>query len=290
MKNIDADGENVQEMEAAGIMKQDQRTFLVGLKTLLNYHGQIGIGAYPLSRELRSFLQLRPIPAKESAATPGGEARPAVSAPQARKASAPAARPLGVKLADIAEEVVSCRACDLHKQRVYPVVGRGPEKVRLVIVGDWLSTDQEGRLSPGHLFGNDQDRMLARMLAAIDLPVEEVFITNVIKCAVPASVQPQAVHVQSCVSYLRRQIAVLAPEAILAMGMVTARMLLEKSQPLSRLRGRFHDYEAAPGLRIPILATYHPTYLLQNPEMKQATWADLQLLARQLGLTPHKRS
>ncbi|HBG18903.1 MAG TPA: uracil-DNA glycosylase, partial [Desulfobulbaceae bacterium] len=179
------------------------------------------------------------------------------------------------------EEVVACRACDLHKQRIYPVVGRGPEKVRLMIVGDWLSAGEEGGLPPGQLFGVEQDRMLARMLSAINLPVEEVFIGNVIKCAVPAIVQPQAVHVQSCVSYLRRQIVALAPEAILAMGMVAARVILEKSQPLSRLRGRFHDFEAAPGVRIPVLVTYHPTYLLQNPEMKAATWADLQLLARQ---------
>ncbi len=267
-------------------MQQDQGTFLKGLKTLLNYHEAIGIDGYPLSREIQSFLQFMPTPAQEALVAPGGEAHPAVSAPKIPKAAVP--RPLGVKLADIAEEVVTCRACDLHKQRIYPVVGRGPESVRLMIVGDWLSADQEGRLPPGHLFGSEQDRMLARMLAAINLPVDEVFITNVIKCAVPASVQPQAVHVQSCVSYLRRQIAVLAPEAILAMGMVAARVILEKSQPLSRLRGRFHDFEAASGLQIPVLATYHPTYLLQNPEMKQATWSDLQLLARQLGLAPHR--
>jgi DNA polymerase len=126
--------------------------------------------------------------------------------------------------------------------------------------------------------------MLARMLAAINLPVAEVFITNVIKCAVPATCQPQAGHVQSCVSYLRRQIAALAPELICTMGMVAARVIVEKSQPLSRLRGRFHDYEVTPGVRIPVLTTYHPSYLLQNPEMKAATWTDLQLLAKQLGL------
>lgn len=270
--------------------QQDQRTLFNGLKSLLNYHKTLGIDAYPLNGDIGSFLQFMPA-ARNPAAAGEGDRENMHSPASVRKApKPPVSGPLGVTLADIGEEVVSCRACELHKQRIYPVVGRGPGKVRLLIVGDWLSGDDQGRLPPGHLFGVEQDGMLARMLGAISLPVEEVFISNVIKCAVPSTVQPQAVHVQSCVSYLRRQIAVLAPEAILAMGMVAARVLLEKSQPLSRLRGRFHEYEAAPGVRIPVLATYHPSYLLQNPEMKSATWADLQFLAKQLGLPPRKGS
>lgn len=259
---------------------------MAGLKSLLGYHGVIGIDTYPLNRDVRSFLQLTPQPVKEERAVAAPVRAVAHDHSTAFGKKIPASRPVAVTLADIAEEVISCRSCDLIKQRIYPVVGSGPEKVRLLIVGDWLSGDEQGRLPPGHLFGVEQDRMLARMLAAIKLPVAEVFISNVIKCAVPATCQPQAVHVQSCVSYLRRQIAALSPEIICTMGMVAARVILEKSLPLSRLRGRLHDYEVAPGVRIPVLTTYHPSYLLQNPEMKQATWTDLQLLARQLGLQP----
>ncbi len=189
-----------------------------------------------------------------------------------------------VNFADIAAEVATCHACDLYKQRIYPVAGRGPEKIRLLIVGDWLSADGREGLPPGHLFGVLQDQMLSRMLAAIKLSATDVFITNVIKCAVPDSCQPQATHVQSCVSFLRRQIAALLPELICTMGTVAARAVLEKSQPLSRLRGQFHEYEVEKNKTIPVIATYHPTYLLQNPEMKQATWADLQLLAKRMGL------
>lgn len=250
---------------------------------MLGYHRAIGIDTYPLNRDVQSFLQATPQPAKEEPAA-AAPARAAAHDNSTVVKKVVASQPAVVTLADIAEEVNSCRACDLIKQRIYPVAGRGPEKVRLLIVGDWLSGDEQGRLPPGHLFGVEQDQMLARMLAAIKLPVTEVFISNVIKCAVPATCQPQAVHVQSCVSYLRRQIAAVSPEIICTMGMVAARVILEKSLPLSRLRGRFHDYEVAPGVRIPVLTTYHPTYLLQNPEMKQATWTDLQLLARQLGL------
>jgi DNA polymerase len=129
-----------------------------------------------------------------------------------------------------------------------------------------------------------QDQMLSRMLMAINLSAKDVFITNVIKCAVPGSCQPQATHVQSCVSYLRRQILALLPEVICTMGTVAARAVLQRSQPLSRLRGQFHEYEVGKEQTIPVIPTYHPTYLLQNPEMKQATWADLQLLAKRMGL------
>jgi DNA polymerase len=122
------------------------------------------------------------------------------------------------------------------------------------------------------------------MLLAINLSADDVFITNVIKCAVPGTCQPQATHVQSCVSFLRRQIVALHPEIICTMGTVAARAVLERSQPLSRLRGQFHEYEVEKGETIPVIATYHPSYLLQNPEMKQATWADLQLLAKRMGL------
>jgi len=124
--------------------------------------------------------------------------------------------------------------------------------------------------------------MLSKMLAAINVLQEEVFITNVVKCAVPDSCHPAAAHVHCCMSFLRRQIVILAPEVICTMGMIAAKAVLDKPQSLSQLRGKLHTYETEDGLRIPVVTTYHPTYLLQNPEMKKATWADLQFLAKNL--------
>ncbi len=244
------------------------------MKSLLAYHRACGIDHYPRSDEIQAFLRFQPSPVVSR--PPAVEAVP----PDRRKIGAARQMPWPVSLAEIAEEVAVCRACDLHKQRLYPVAGRGPDKVRLLLVGDWLAGDGHGQLPPNQLFGVEQDLMLARMLTAIRVPLAEAFVTNVIKCAVPATCQPQACHVQSCVSYLRRQIMVLAPEVICTMGMVAARAVLERSQPLSRLRGRIHEYEVAEGVKIPVITTYHPTYLLQNPEMKTATWTDLQFLAK----------
>lgn len=258
-------------------MNNTRNAFLNGLQALLRYHNSIGISDYPRNDGIEFFLRI-----SSQQAEVGAQKKTGVQ-PESRTKSAPITRS-PVKIDDIGAEVATCHACDLHKQRIYPVAGRGPDKIRLLIVGDWLSADERGDLPPGHLFGVEQDEMLSRMLVAINLSADDVFITNVIKCAVPGTCQPQAVHVQSCVSFLRRQIVVLAPEIICTMGTVAARAVLEMAQPLSRLRGRFHGYEVKDEKTIPVITTYHPTYLLQNSEMKQATWADLKLLAKKMGL------
>jgi len=260
-------------------------SFLVGLKSLLKYHEAIGVSPYPQSDVLQRFLSISPAATRSTGSTGIDEqVAPAVQSPVERAVLRPVETIPTVKLSEIEDEVNSCSACDLHKSRLYPVAGKGNQKVRLMIVGDWLSADRNGALPENHVFGVEQDLMLGRMLTAIKLPAAEVFITNVIKCAVPATCQPLAVHVQSCVSYLRRQIVSLQPEIICTMGMVASRAVLEKSLPLSRLRGRLHPYKINDNITVPVLTTYHPTYLLQNPEMKQATWADLQFLGKRLGL------
>ena len=259
----------------------EQVDFLTGLKALLKYHDAIGIRDYPHNEEIKSFLRGVPQSLGKKGTAP--EKRSPILSRSLRKNVQTTPKSL-VKVTDIAEEVVGCRACELHKQRLYPVAGRGGETVRLVIVGDWLSADAMGQLPADHLFGVAQDQMLDRMLKAINLPIGDVYISNVIKCAVPGNCQPLASHVESCISFLRRQISILQPEIICTMGMVAARAVLQRAQPLSQLRGQFHEYEVENDIKIPVIATYHPTYLLQNPEMKQATWSDLQLLAKKMGL------
>lgn len=258
----------------------DKKHFLFDVRALLKYHQASGIDRYPKGVESDAFFRFQPpsLVSKRSAVQKEKPHQTPIIG--ADLVSSVEKTPLN--LADIAEEVAVCRACDLHKQRLYPVPGRGSDKVRLLIVGDWLASDGQGLLPPGRIFGVEQEEMLAKMLIAIQMPISAVFITNVIKCAVPATCQPQAGHVLSCISFLRRQISVLMPEMICVMGMVAARAILGKSLPLSRLRGRLHGYEVSRNVTIPVVATYHPTYLLQNPEMKMATWADLQLLAREL--------
>lgn len=254
------------------------------LKALLLYHKEIGIGNYPRNDSINKYLSITPCASSEPKKRGKNEISTQPLSSVGRKDEGGDTRQVPrIPLSDIAEEVESCRACDLHNSRIYPVSGKGNENIRLLVVGDWLCGEGKG-LPEGLVFGAEQDRMLARMLSAINLPESDVFVTNVIKCAVPVRCQPQAAHVQSCISYLRRQIVSLEPEVICAMGIVVSRALLGKSQPLSRLRGQFHLLQLSDKIRVPVLATYHPTYLLQNPEMKKATWEDLKLLGRKLGL------
>jgi len=228
----------------------------------------VGIRHYPRNEQIDAFCSLQVPP-------PGGKKAVNVEVVVEKKNKERT-------FADINIEIADCKACDLHKHRISSVAGNGGAEGRLLIVGDWLSGDVDNHLEKDQIFGVEQDQMLDRMFSAINLLPAEVFITNVIKCAVPVSCNPAAEHVHCCMSFLHRQIAILVPEVICTMGMIAAKALLDKSQSLSQLRGTFHTYDTEDGLHIPVLATYHPTYLLQNPEMKKATWADLQLLAKKL--------
>ena len=252
---------------------QDVRGILSYQKTcsVVEYPGDVALESFLNNCDWQTSAPLSPVKKSQVEKTP--VKNPVTSTP------APVTKSDQSKLSEIATEVALCSGCALSKQRpcVVPGTGRG-EKIRLLIVGHWLSTTGKSTA----VFGVEEDQMLQRMLAAIKLPLESVFITNVIKCAVSPDVQPQAEHIDACSSYLVRQIAAIAPEFICAMGMVATKSLLRLPQSLSQLRGRFHTYQGGDGFEIPLLPTYHPGYLLQNPEMKKATWQDLQVLEKRM--------
>ncbi len=269
-------------------MKTTARDILQDIGSQLAYHKSAGIESYPVSEGIEALLNLQsqrgtPPQVKSSAPVESPPSR-VISDPNVKEAETPVDKVLSGSLPELEKEILTCTACALAEFRYLPVAGNGGKRPRLLIVGDRLPADKSTRLPQTCVFGIEQDRMLVRMLEAIKLPRSDVFVTNVIKCAVPLSKQPQAEHVNACYSYLQRQIAVLRPEMILAMGMIPARMMLNRSDSLSRLRGRFHSYKCTDGRKIPVVATYHPTFLMQNEGMKRATWEDLKLVARQLNL------
>ncbi|TKB06318.1 uracil-DNA glycosylase [Desulforhopalus sp. IMCC35007] len=271
-------------------MADNQLDFYAGLQSLLKYHEEIGIDSLPLGDEIRKFLSLSPpIPSViKPVESLSDQELPAAGTILERKETTKVSTESIFTIADIEKEVASCRDCELHQKRIYPVAGRGDIPVRLMIIGDWLSLSGTTAPVAGQLFGLQQDQMLFRMLAAMKIDAQDVFITNVIKCAISDTCQPKASHVQTCVGFLKKQIDLIRPQYICTMGMVAARAVLERSLPLSRLRGKFHDYTLPGGGAIPVLTTYHPSYLLQNPEMKKATWNDLQILAHKMGSLPAK--
>lgn len=252
-------------------MSVEKNNLLSGLRSVLNYHRTIGISGYQKNEFLVAFLAAsRKEKARENTHVAVAQKRQNVSA--VSKGS----------LQTLAKEVAACQLCSLKKNRLMAASGRGVAGVRLFIVGDWLLARRQGEETS--LLGSEQDQMLKKMLQAISLDLSDVYITNLIKCVLPPEEQPQVVHVQACMDYLRREILSVRPQLICAMGAVPSRAMLQRSQPLSRLRGRFYPYEVEEGTVIPLLPTYHPTFLLKNPEMKRATWLDLQALAARLGL------
>ena len=262
-------------------MSSDQKSLLGHLRGLLRYHGILGIETYPKNQACERLLRWQP---PTSAAPPAVVVSGVVAKAGGAGRGEDAAGPPPPSLGEIAMEVAACQACELHRLRLYPVPGRGSERVRVMVVGEWLMAEKEGLLPPGHVFGVEQDAMLARMFAAINLPMAEVFVTNAIKCALPPSDKPEERELASCRSHLLRQMAAVRPEVILAMGSAAARSVLGASINFTRIRGKIRYLQDGEGGKVAVLATYHPTFLLQNADMKPVAWADLQLLARHLGL------
>ncbi len=246
------------------------------IRSLLQYQALMGLKGCSSSMELADFLQAAPLVGKRQATAVDAPQRPPGPSKVENAETADAVETVEA----IAHEVAVCRACNLHRHRLQATAGRGGGRVKLFIVGGWLQT------GPGDdelLFGVEEDRMVQKMLEAINLAPQEAYITNAIKCGIAPEVQPQAENIASCYSYLQRQIAVTRPKVICTMGIVATRTLLHASQPLSQLRGRSHSYRLGQDRIIPVMPTYHPTFLLKNPEMKKATWTDLQRIAQELG-------
>jgi uracil-DNA glycosylase len=251
--------------------------FLQSVYSLLRYHRSIGVDTYPAGEDVSGFLGISENPVDDPV-FPGEIAWPG----QAVSTVESSLEPQRGTLRDIDDEIRSCTSCELHTRRLVPVPGHGGDKPRLLLIGGWLVGEEGGNLPAESTFGTEEDGMVARMLAAIRLPPEQTFVTNIIKCAVTETCQPSAENVQTCFSYLLRQIIMLDPEIICTMGIVASRALLKNSQPLSQLRGKFYQFVLSDQKSIPVLPTYHPTFLLQNPTFKRAAWEDLQSIAKQL--------
>jgi DNA polymerase len=266
--------------------KLNKLELVTALRSFMGYHQSCGIESYPADDTVKKGLKAlsrRP----ETGSRAGELSKPDRAAVSRQGGSFPAVQmpKKQLSVADLGIEIGRCRNCSLHRERQVSTAGSGgggERPVKLMIVGDWLSVFRGSSATAGDLFGSAQDLMLSRMIEAITLSREEVFVTNVIKCSVPETRQPTSEHISSCSTYLHMQIEILSPRLICSMGIIASRLLTAQSRPLSQQRGRFFVYKTGSGLQIPVMPTYHPTFLLQNPEMKQATWADLQAIKQKL--------
>ncbi|MBI2880020.1 MAG: uracil-DNA glycosylase [Candidatus Tectomicrobia bacterium] len=181
-------------------------------------------------------------------------------------------------LEEIRANLGDCRRCRLCEGRKNIVFGVGNPNADLVIVGEAPGRDEDIQGEP---FVGRAGQLLTRMLAAIGLRREDVYICNVIKCRPPENRNPLPDEVASCEPFLIRQIHSMRPKVILAMGKFAAQTLLKTEERISSLRGQFREYQG-----IPLMPTFHPAYLLRNESQKRVVWEDLQKVHQALGLPP----
>jgi len=175
-------------------------------------------------------------------------------------------------LSTIAKAVEACTRCPLYKTANRGVPGEGAANARLVCVGEAPGANED---ETGKPFVGQAGQLLTKILAAVDLTREEVFITNVVKHRPPGNRNPAPGEIEACSPYLVRQLELIKPKVIVAFGTFAAQTLLNTKTPIGKLRGEVHRYHG-----IPLVVTYHPAALLRNPSWKRPTWEDVKLARR----------
>ena len=176
----------------------------------------------------------------------------------------------------IREDLGDCTRCALHKGRSTIVFGVGNPAARLMFVGEGPGADEDAQGEP---FVGRAGQLLNNMIAAMGLKREECYIANVVKCRPPGNRTPEPDEANTCSPFLFRQIDVVRPQVLVALGATAATYLLGARQPLAGLRGRVHAYRG-----MSLIVTYHPAFLLRDPRQKKEAWADLQIAMKELGL------
>jgi len=176
-------------------------------------------------------------------------------------------------LEDIRADLGDCQRCRLAGGRNKIVFGAGNPGAKLVFVGEGPGFEEDQQGLP---FVGPAGQLLTRIIEAIKLDRDQVYICNVIKCRPPRNRNPEPDEINTCFPFLERQLAAIRPDFIVALGTFAAQTLLGTTTPISRLRKRFHEYNG-----IQVLPTYHPAYLLRNPDKKREVWEDMKMLMKE---------
>lgn len=172
--------------------------------------------------------------------------------------------------------VESCNRCELHKKRTNVVFGEGNPRANLMFIGEAPGRDEDLK---GRPFVGRAGMLLTKIIKAMGLSREDVYITNVVKCRPPGNRNPALDEIIECLPYLEKQIELIKPKVICALGSVAAQTLTGKHTGISSLRGRFHEY-----LDIPVMPTFHPAACLRKPAIKRLVWEDVKQIMEFLGL------
>lgn len=227
----------------------------------------------------------RPPVQKIKARMPAARPTPQIpSAPRVPEKIIPATPRLS--WSDLENQAKICTSCELSRGRTQVVFGAGAQRARLMFVGEAPGADEDAQGIP---FVGRAGQLLDKMIVAMGLSREnDVYIANVVKCRPPDNRNPEPAEIKACTDFLQRQIELVNPEIVVALGSVAAQYLLQTELPLGKLRGRFADsptFTREDGQKVSVMATYHPAFLLRNPDMKKPVWEDLQKVMAKLGAT-----
>lgn len=170
-------------------------------------------------------------------------------------------------LQQVQMDLGDCRRCGLARTRRHIVFGEGSSEATLVFVGEGPGAEED---RTGRPFVGPAGELLTRIIEAMKLTRDQVYICNVVKCRPPGNRNPTTDEMAACHPFLKRQVDAIAPRVICTLGSFAAQTLLKRQAPISKLRGRFHTYNG-----IKVMPTYHPAYLLRNPDQKRAVWEDM---------------
>jgi DNA polymerase len=267
----------------------DAATLLHQVQDHLDSLQRAGVGWLPRAREVLTMAKVKtPRPAANQDATP----TVATSASPSEDAGEAAAVDIEATLASrrqslqvLSQEVAQCTRCPaLASTRTQTVFADGQLGAELCFIGEAPGADEDAQGLP---FVGAAGQLLNRILAACGLKREDVYICNILKCRPPGNRTPLPDEVANCRGYLERQLALVQPKFICCLGGTAATHLLQTTESLGKLRGRFHDFQG-----IPVMVTYHPAYLLphRNPAKKKEVWEDMQTLMAKMGRTIPERT
>lgn len=186
------------------------------------------------------------------------------------------------RLEALSERTRTCTLCPLHEKRTQAVFSRGNPNAELMFIGEGPGAEEDAQGLP---FVGPAGQLLDKMIEAMGLELDQVYICNVVKCRPPENRPPEPEEMAACMPFLHEQIALVSPKAMVALGGTAARGLLGTTEGITRIRGKWKLYKA----EIPVMPTFHPSYLLRNPPAKREVWEDLKLVLKQLGRTLPER-
>ena len=243
---------------------QDFSEIVLDIREYLSYQKDIGIEGFATNPEKRDSAGKHSVLSIDNSGVGVYEDLPGYG--EAKAGSL-------ITLEAIRKELGDCKRCKLHSGRSNIVFGTGNENAGLLFVGEGPGRDEDIKGEP---FVGKAGQLLTRIINAINLTREEVYIANIIKCRPPGNRDPEPDEIKACEPFLAKQIQAIKPEIICALGAFAAQTLLKTDEKISKLRGRFHSYQ-----RIKLLPTYHPAFLLRNPNFKRFVWEDMQTIQKE---------